>query len=99
LIYGLRGLAFVLCCILIPYINIPPKLKHLIGLLLESISIGCIGCSSYLGFKENINIICIGFIIQGLGSPCKYYIFIQIYARKLLKILFKILKNIFKNKN
>jgi len=63
LIYGLRGLAFVLCCIIIPYINIPPKLKHLIGVFLESISVGFLGCSAYLGFTENINVICVGFII------------------------------------
>ena len=54
LIYGLRGLSFVLTCLAIPILELPPKLSHTIGIFLESLALGFIGCSIYFDLNDNI---------------------------------------------
>ena len=69
LLFLVRAISFVLACIIIPYFKITPKLQHLIGLLLQCLSLHLKTASNQFYAENYLEIVVVGLILQGISSP------------------------------
>jgi hypothetical protein len=54
----------------LPLVRMPSKLQNVLGLAFQTLSMALIGTIKLLAVPDQMWIVCLGLVIQGIASPC-----------------------------